>query len=50
MWLVRANPYHLKNATFNISDYLIVPNEDKERGREKRREIQEKEVERIQSY
>lgn len=47
MWLVRTNPYHLKNTAFDISDYLIVPNGDKVRDREKRGEIQEKEAERI---
>lgn len=47
MRLVRANSYHLKNAAFDISDYLTVPNGDKEGDREKRREIPEKEVERI---
>lgn len=50
MWLVRANSYHLKSAAMNISGYLIVPSGDKEEGGEVRSEMQEKEVERIQSY
>lgn len=49
MWLVRVNLYHPKDAAVAISGHLIVPSGDKDRG-QRREEMQEKEVERIQSY